>query len=567
MATTKQSPGAVVGSVLYLLVLIGLCAALGVMCGSPWPGLLCFAGLVTLHVVASRATQQQFGGAFLAMWIGAGAISVAGTMGEYGGRWLWTVPWVLAGLLLLSVGVAARGVDAWASQGGFALGVWSLAWAFVGPMWLYGMDQQQTQHWMLAILRQWWWVLLIGLVLASTLLAWASSRSPRAATPVSPRPADDQAGFEQMLRDIEAQVRQDELQRERDLLNEQARAHAEHAAPLLEHEASTPVPDLPVIDSQPPGFGATVLAPDPSAGTVLAGNVARAEPSTASASGDLLYTAPRPVVDAVLTPDGAHYLVLEDGTVARWHDGTLAELPAVTVERPVGVAVVGSEVVVAGRSGALAEVHGAESGSPGVTWHRVDRTVGAFALNPFGTIVAFAPVRRHDVLALLLGPDTVQTLATDVDGVSALAFSADGLVLAMGMRTGRVTLLNMSTRQPMATMQPPSSAAPAVAELQPCPDGGWVVGYQDGSVARWDELPRLVGTTQMAHAVTRLAVGSSSIAIGCADGHVVTEPLDLSEVLRDARLDDAAIVGLAFEPDEGTLVVTGHGGEVRRAVP
>jgi hypothetical protein len=71
----------------------------------------------------------------------------------------------------------------------------------------------------------------------------------------------------------------------------------------------------------------------------------------------------------------------------------------------------------------------------------------------------------------------------------------------------------------------------------------------------------------MAHAVTRLAVGSSSIAIGCADGHVVTEPLDLSEVLRDARLDDAAIVGLAFEPDEGTLVVTGHGGEVRRAVP
>jgi hypothetical protein len=569
VSATNQSPGAVVGSVLYLLGLIGLCVALSVACGSPWPGLLCFAGLVTLHVVASRATQQQFDAAFVAMWMGAGAISVAGTMGEYGGRWLWAVPWVLAGLLLLSVGVAARGVNAWASQGGLALGVWSLAWAFVGPMWLYGLDQQQTQQWMLDIARQWWLVLLIGLVVVSTLLAWASSRSPRAGALGAPHtpagPDSDHAAFEQMLRDIEAQVARDEQQRELDRQHDRGRVHAHPGSPPAERDANPAMPDLPGIDSQPPGFGATVLAPD-AAGEPLTDDAAREHGAAAGARGNLLYATSRPVVDAVLTPDGAHYLVLEDGTMARWQLGTLSEVPTVSVDRPVGAAAVGSEVVVAGRSGALAEVHDG-SGSPHITWHRVDATIGAFALNPFGTIVALAPVRRHDVIALLLGPDTVQTLATDVDGTSALAFSADGLVLAMGMRTGRVVLLNMSTRQSMATLEPPTSVHSSVAVLQPCPGGGWVAGYHDGAVARWDESLRLVGTTRMPHPVTRLAVGSSSIALGCADGRVVTVPLDLSEVLRGVQVDDTAIVGLAFGPDEGTLVVTGHGGEVRRAVP
>lgn len=575
MAETKTSPGLVVGALAYLLGLVGLCVALGVASGSPWPGLLCFAGLVTLHVVSSRAAEQKFDGAFLAMWLGAWAISAAGTLGEYGGRWLWAVPWVLAGLILLSIGAAARNTNKWVVQAGVILGFWSLAWAFVGPMWLYGMNQQETQEFMLDFARQWWWALLIGLLLVSTLSAWVTSRSGRPTRPSprkpptpAPHKPDDQAAFEQMLREIEEQVRRDEEQRERDRRRERNRAVEARAA--REHERDARLagrPDRPVIESQPPDLGNTVLAPATPEGTVLAGNVARTDMPSVEQHGELLCAAAHPLVDAVLTPSGPQYLLFEDGTMARWDRGSLAEVPEVSVDRPVGAAVADSDVVVAARPGRLAEVRHADRAIPDLRWHHLDLTIGAFALNPFGTIVAFAPVRRHDVFAVLLGPDATQTLAVEVGAVSALAFSGDGRVLAMGLRDGRVVLLDMSTRQPAATLDPASRGRSAVTELRPCPDGGWVAGYGDGTVAHWDEARRLIGTARLRNPVTRLAVGPSSIAVGSTDGRVFTEPPDLSEVLTDTRVGDDAVVGLAVEPDDGSLLVATHDGAVRKIVP
>lgn len=562
MVATKQSSGGMAGALVYLLGLVGLCVALGVTSGSPWPGLLCFAGLVTLHVVASRATERKFEGSFFAMWLGAWAISAAGTLGEYGGRWLWAVPWVLAGLLLLGIAAAARDANKWVVQAGLILGLWSLAWAFVGPMWLYGLNQQETQQWMIDMARQWWWALLIGLVVASSVMAWATSRlggpsgpqrpvRPEGISPgPTPRPSEDQVAFEQMLREIEQQVRLDEEQRERDRLH--AQGGAQH--------------DYGLIESKPPGVGATMLAPDAGGGTILAGNVGRVESPRAAKRGELLYTTPRAVVEALLGRGGLHYLLLDDGTLARWDGGALSEVPGVRVERPVGVAAEETAVVVAGRSGDLVEVRNAERGVPDLTAHHLGLSVAALALNPFGTIVAFAPVRRHDVLARLLGPSVTQTLAADVGAVSALAFSGDGRVLAIGLRDGAVVLLDMSTRRPMATQPPGSALTAAVTALRPFPGGGWVVGHADGSVARRDDALRLLATTTVAHPVTRLAVGPSSVAIGCADGRVVTEAADLSRVIAELDVSGEAVVGLALEPDDGTLVVVGHDGEVRRAV-
>lgn len=561
MATTDQKQ--TVGVFVYLAALVALCVVLGRTAGNMWVGLLCFGGLMALQIVASRAVAGKFSGAWLTAWMGAWAISIAGTTAEYAGRWLWAIPWALAGLLLFVLGSAARGKSKWASTYGFGVSVWSFAWAVVGPLWLYGKDQQQTQQWMQDLARQWWWLALAAFALfflGALIKVYREVKKER--TPSIGAGQQQAPDIAKLLALIAQQERLKNLEAERQRQLEDARLRREEAERrqhVNREPVGRPAPEVPT-PAGPMGHtvlahGATVLAPE----NPVDGGLIESSPN----HGELLYTAPGPVVDAAIAPDGQHYLLLEDGSLARWYRGHLDEVPDVKVSGPMGVVVGGDgRVVVAGRSDGVLDVRFADGGPPDVHRHRVDLSIGSIAINPYGTIAAFAPVRKHDVFALLLDADATQTLATDVGAVTALAFSSDSLALAIGLREGSVSLLNMSTRQITGNLMPPGTGHAAVTALLPGPDGGWIAGYENGLVARWDESANVVAWTKLSHPVRDIALAPSMVAVGCRDGHVVTEPLDLSGILLDLQVAEEIV---ALAPSDATsLIAASHDGRVRR---
>lgn len=211
-------PAQVAVSVVYLTGVVALCVALGLVAGDVWVGVVCFVGLAALHVNLARAVAGEVSGVFFVSWFGAWMVSSAGTMAEYDGRWLWAIPWVLAGLVLIATGGAVKGKPSsmWASQGSLVLGLWSLAWAIVGPLWLHGKSQAEAGDWLRGALTDWWWIWLIVVVVVvggGVLIAYAQTVAERTQQLTRSRP-DDQASREMSDSEIEALLEEWKADRE-----------------------------------------------------------------------------------------------------------------------------------------------------------------------------------------------------------------------------------------------------------------------------------------------------------------------------------------------------------------
>ena len=562
----RQSKAVAAGSVAYMLCLIGLCLALGWIAASVWVGLLLFGGFLALHVAFNRAIADEFRGVFWLAWGGAWAVSYAGTLAEYAGRWLWSIPWVLAAIILLSIGGAAMQKSTWVASAGVILGLWSLAWAVVGPLWLFEKDQEETRDVFLDLWRDWWWVpvaIFVGIVVVGMIAGLASwsiarrrrrpARPARPRRPAAPAPGAGPHPVGPSVPPAGVVIPTGPAVGKPDIQRIVAGAAAPKAKPGAPDAVPRPKPPLPgdegtiLVSSDP---GTILVSSDP--GTVLSG----------SAGGELLYRAPGPVVDMAV--QGAdHFVLREDGHLARWHGAHLADVPDVRLDRPAGLAAGGDIVVAADRSRHFVAVRCRDGEAADIDRHVVDYTIECIAVNPFGTIVAYAPARRPTLFGVLLASGEQQVLAEGVEGATALAFSADGRYLAAGTREGAVVVVDMAVRDIVATLVPPRGGA--VASLAPCPGGGWIAGHADGEIVRWDAHGDPIAVTREMHHITSVAAGSRRVAIGCDDGHVTVHPVPLEAAVFDDDLGTDPVVRIAFGEDEHTVLAAARDGSVWRA--
>jgi len=358
-------------------------------------------------------------------------------------------------------------------------------------------------------------------------------------------PAGDECGCDDCWMD-----RVDEEQRRR----EQERPGTEVPEPRPKKD--------PDVEPPAPPSGETVFASDPVGETQF--DSGATDPAS---DPDLLYQSRRPLVDLLPVGSAMHLLLHEDGALSRWHSDRIEAIPGTLLKKPLGLASGrDDEMIAADGANRLLKVSVSDDGGPRISENRVDLTIGCFAVNPFGTIVAYAPLRRPDVFAVLLASGDQQTLAEDVGGVTALAFSTSGHHLAMGLRDARVRLFDMSTRRVVLELEPPTGVSSRVVSLAQCPERGWVAACENGRLVLWDDAGIVTTCLEEGHRLSSLAVCgvSGRVAVGSTDGHVLVHSADLDHLELHDHSSTDEVVRVAFEADQRSLVSAARDGTVRR---
>jgi hypothetical protein len=349
--------------------------------------------------------------------------------------------------------------------------------------------------------------------------------------------------------------------------------------PVVEREIRCPTPaPTPQIPAAQP-----IQRPVPTVPAVQATPEPKPEPAPQPAmAGDLLFTHPAAIVDLVTAARDTYYVLDTRGRLARWRQGKLEVMTPLKVARPLGLIESpakeqaaqpltptqppGQKVMVIDGAGKILAVSYREDSLPGIQEQAISTPVDCFALNPYGTILAFAAAGGEQISGLFLAPGKEQVLANNLGGVSALAFSADGRYLALGDAAGCVHLLDMSSRRLTQTLGPPATETGRVVALVAGPRGVWLAGYGNHDLASWDAQGRLRHQVKLRSAIAGLAVDpdSGQVAVGSQRGYIRVRSPDLGQVIFDQQAHSDRVIRLVFEEQGHVLVSAGQDGSVRR---
>ena len=95
------------------------------------------------------------------------------------------------------------------------------------------------------------------------------------------------------------------------------------------------------------------------------------------------------------------------------------------------------------------------------------------------------PIADTSALRLIVDQNpNLQSIIVDVEEISAVAFSPNGMLLASGSDNGAMKLWDVATRESIATLEGHTDYVRSVAFS---PDGALIVsGSDDGTVKLWD---------------------------------------------------------------------------------
>ena len=204
---------------------------------------------------------------------------------------------------------------------------------------------------------------------------------------------------------------------------------------------------------------------------------------------------------------------------------------------------------------------GVATGSEGVTVARAANAVAALAFDADGALLAVANGLGTD----LWKHSTRERLARlGHQDVRAVAFSPNGRMLATGDGPG-IRLWNATTHRPIARLTTADDDAPSIESIDAIafsPDGALLASAGSFSVQLWSTV---VHKRQLSRGGNVLGLGldpaGASLAVfsGDAPGVALWNPRSYE---RRASLDAGGVAGLAFSPDGKELAVAGEQGTV-----
>ena len=281
----------------------------------------------------------------------------------------------------------------------------------------------------------------------------------------------------------------------------------------------------------------------------------------------------RPLMDLARIGDGRFVALDRDGGLTLFRDGVAGRTTRLRVVRPLGLGPVpGGRVAFVDGGGRILDLSfddagdadGGEADAAPIRHAGVIEEADAFAVSPEGALVATASQTRQAISGLFLATETSRTLLDGVDTPTALGFSPDGGLLAVGTRAGTVHVADVSGALASSVLPGDRVGGRVVVAVAGAPGGRWVVAYDSERIALWAD-GSFVRSVDAGGAITSLAVDSATgrVTAGTALGLVRMLDAQLDARVAEVRPFTGAVRRLLPARGRTGLVCAGERGEIR----
>ena len=283
--------------------------------------------------------------------------------------------------------------------------------------------------------------------------------------------------------------------------------------------------------------------------------------------GNMVYKALSKVVDlAVVTSDSVIYID-EEGTLRYASSSIMKGSLRGRLAEPAGLVKLSSEngYLAVSHTGALLHVN--QSGRLFNILAELETSIKIefFAMNPFGTMIAFGGHRDSVIHGLFLTSKAQQPLVEGISSPTAIAISQDGRHLAVGTQSGKLYLVSISTRKVIHELAPREFDADKVERVEAMPDGSWLAVYANNYLATWNPEGDMLHKYKVPGKITCTAVdpATGDIAYGSSVGYVRIRSQDLSKELFKDKLQSSKVIELKFFESD-ILFSVGNDGSIRK---
>ncbi len=203
-----------------------------------------------------------------------------------------------------------------------------------------------------------------------------------------------------------------------------------------------------------------------------------------------------PLIDVARLGDDEYVVLGAAGDVALFAGGTPVRGKRFPVVRPLGLGPAAARhVAFVDGGGRILELsfEGAEDTLPPgqdavpAVHSGVIEAADCFAVSPLGTVVVTASRERSEVSGFFLSSEIGRSLLDGIERPTALGFSLDGRIVAVGTASGDVRLADVGGQGVVSVLSGERAGGRAVVAVAGAPGDGWVVAYDDERLALWRE--------------------------------------------------------------------------------
>ncbi len=281
-----------------------------------------------------------------------------------------------------------------------------------------------------------------------------------------------------------------------------------------------------------------------------------------------------PLLDIAAIGDDEYVVLSLTGELAPYARGVAGRGKRLQVVRPLGLGPAAARhVAFVDGGGRILELSFEGAGSAGraaddpapVVHSGVIGPADCFAVSPLGTVVVTGSGGAPQVNGFFLASEIGRSLYEGVEPPTALAFSPDGRVVAVGATSGDVNVVDVGGQGLISVLDGGQAGGRTVVRVAGASGDGWLVACDDERVAVW-RGPRMLRSVDAGGTITALAVDSvgGRVASGTAFGLVRIFDADLQTRLVDERPFAAEVRRILWVDGGAAVVCAGAAGAVCR---